>query len=94
MFRLSDAKIFRFICLFPLRLWNEGRYLNGLRAGLNFKKLIPNFELELGRDEDAYSSIDPHAVAIYYQSRGFKTYDFMKRIFFRTGPLIVRALKS
>ena len=58
-----------------------------------FKKLKPNYDLFLGCDEDAASSIDPVNVMQYYESRNFKNYNdlsFKEKVFFRSPFLIMK----
>lgn len=88
---IANSLIFRFACTFPFRLRQEFRQCFKNDFALNYKKLTPNYELKIGSDVDACSSIDPHALIMFYKSRGFETLRFCKRLFFRTGPVVIRA---
>ncbi|EMI24755.1 class I SAM-dependent methyltransferase [Rhodopirellula europaea] len=60
---------------------------------LKFKRLSPNYELHLGCDEDAASSIDPINVVRFYEFHGFElvtTLSLKQRILFRQSQVILR----
>lgn len=63
---------------------------------LHYKKLKPNYNLYLGCDEDAASSIDPLDVIRFYESRGFKTsinHSFMQRLLYRNKYIMLEYKK-
>lgn len=60
---------------------------------LKYKKLIPNFELNLGADEHACSSIDPLDVIRFYESRGFiyeEKLSMIQRIFLKKHVIVLK----
>lgn len=70
---LRDARIIRASHVLPLRIAREQR-MGSKRAEfrMDFRRLEPNLENPLTSDSDAFVSIDPHAVALFYKSRGFE----------------------
>jgi ubiquinone/menaquinone biosynthesis C-methylase UbiE len=62
-------------------------------VSLAYRKLNPNYDLFLGCDEDAASSIDPVDVMIFYHSRGFESMEalnFQKKLFYRLPFILLR----
>lgn len=60
---------------------------------LRYKRLKPNYDLYLGCDEDAASSIDPYDVIRFYECRGFyvcPSLPFLQRVLFRNPYIIMR----
>ncbi|MCC7302999.1 MAG: class I SAM-dependent methyltransferase [Bacteroidia bacterium] len=59
---------------------------------LRYTKLKPNYEMQLGCDEDAASSIDPVDVILYYEQSGFGSLyplGFTRRLFYRNEPVFL-----
>jgi SAM-dependent methyltransferase len=66
-------------------------------SSLRFKRLRPNYQLHLGCDEDAASSIDPVDVIAFYESHGFvleNKISLLSRIFFPSKYVVLRKVKS
>ncbi len=86
MFRLPPIIVSRFF-----RLLMPAKRNQKLRYG----KLVPNYSLHLGCEEDAASRIDPIDVIRFYESRGFKLeqpLSFLQRLIY--GNTYIRLRKS
>jgi ubiquinone/menaquinone biosynthesis C-methylase UbiE len=60
---------------------------------LPYRRLIPNYDLYLGCDEDASSSLDPLDVIRFYEANGFHLVDslsFWQRIFLGSVPVVMQ----
>ena len=91
--KLSTNPIIRFPPIIIGRAVEELFYSTKKPIRLRYKKLKPNFNLNLGADEHACSSIDPLSVIRFYESNGFSGYEhlsLLKRIFFKKYCLIMR----
>lgn len=70
---VRNARAFRALYILPLRLLREQRARwEGADFELDVGRLEPNLEEPIVSDSDAFASIDPHAVALFYKSRGFE----------------------
>lgn len=87
---VRNSLVFRCAYTLPLRLLREAKHLFHYNLSLEYRELTPNFDLRIGNDEDACSSIDPHALIMFYRTHGLETSGFLRRLFFRTGPVIVK----
>lgn len=70
---IRDRRPYQFLSVLPGRLAREWRLLR--RSGpqqLTYKRLNPNLDEFLVSDSDAFASLDPHAVASYFLSRGYE----------------------
>lgn len=68
--QITEVKIIRYPPIMIKRLWNNF-FKNKKNIDLSYQKLKPNYNLHLGCDEDAASSIDPIDVIRFYESRDF-----------------------
>lgn len=79
---------------YPLRILREFFYLFKKKPlKFKYKRLSPNLEEYIYTDGDAFVSMDPHMMALYFYSRGYyviSTPNFLKRIFIRSNPVIVK----
>lgn len=90
--------MFRAISAIPRRIFLEILFfINKRPLRLFYRKLEPDFKLiqKYGHtsDDDAFSSFDKHSIILYYLSRKYKVMGYetiLKRIFCRTGPVIIK----
>lgn len=83
---ISEISFFRKLFIVLKRLVKELFISTKRPNNFIFKKLKPNYNLNLFCDEDAASSIDPIDVIRFYKSRGYKTVpnlSFLKLLFFK-----------
>lgn len=77
----------------PLRALRELRYFfRKSFCPLPYTRMTPNWEIFLLPDSDAAASLDNHACALWFFSRGFRSPDTQtpfQRILLRCGPLIM-----
>jgi len=69
--KISEIKLFRIPPIILRRVYVQLFNFSRKNIGLKYKKIKPNYELFLGCDEDAASSIDPIDVIRFYESRNF-----------------------
>lgn len=91
--RITELKILRLPPIIMKRMFRLT--FSDLRSPvkLSYRKLKPNYDLYLGCDEDAASSIDPVDVMLFYLSRGFETFEkmsFSRKLFYRTPFVLLR----
>jgi ubiquinone/menaquinone biosynthesis C-methylase UbiE len=83
--KLTEISVLRIPPIIVRRFIKNILNPNPKNIDLSYIKLKPNYNLYLGCDEDAASSIDPIDVVRFYESRGFKLIDklsFKARIFY------------
>lgn len=83
--KITELKIIRIPPIVIKRIFKEIFISTKKPIELSYKKLTPNYELQLACDEDAASTIDPLDVIRFYESRGFQTtqpLSFKQRIFY------------
>lgn len=76
----------------PVLMGRSLRSLYGVR-NFHYRKLKPNYELHIGCDEDAASSIDPVEVIRFYERNGFETLtplSFLRRLTYRNEPVFLK----
>lgn len=86
--KITELPLFRMPPILLRRIWRQIIPSNALR----YTKLQPNYQLQLGCDEDAASSLDPIEVIRFYEQHGFKTRDhlgFINRLFYRNEPVFL-----
>lgn len=69
---IRNHRWFRGLSVIPKRLTRE--LIVTVRKNnfqLGYTKLTPNLDCPITSDSDAFTSMDPHAVALFYKSRGF-----------------------
>lgn len=69
---LRDRRPFWFAKLLPARLLRELALRLGHVVPFTYRRLDPDMERYLTSDSDAFSSMDPQAVAAYFLSRGYR----------------------
>ena len=90
--RLLERKIFRWPRILIGRILREFRwkFLIG-KKNLEFKYFKPNWDDFLESDSDACAAIDPHAVMLFYQERGFeiiRSRGFFRRLIHRKHVIV------
>jgi ubiquinone/menaquinone biosynthesis C-methylase UbiE len=76
---ITEFKLLRYTLIISSRILKEiGAFEN--KSKLVYKKLKPNYNLHLGCDEDAASSIDPLDVISYYERNGFASINKLSKI--------------
>jgi len=63
------------------RLFDEIKHFLGLKTNLRYKKIIPDYT-KIGGDYDALSSLDPHNVTKWFESRGYTCLNKKPGIFY------------
>jgi len=91
---LRDALWFRALAEVPRRLWQElDLFWADGPLRLRYARLRPNYDVFWGADSDACCSLDPHAVLVWFVSRGFESPSHpgrWKRLTARHGGIVVR----
>ena len=91
--KISELKVIRIPPIIFKRLYNEIFQSTRVPIALKYKKLHPNYQLHLGCDEDAASSIDPIDVVRFYESRNFDLVNhisFTQRLFYPNRYIILK----
>ena len=70
---ISEFPLVRFPPILLRRAWREATVGTTGKSLLRYRKLNPNFELNIGCDEHATASIDPLDVVHVYEQHGFRT---------------------
>ena len=87
-----NALIWRALFEMPQRVWRELRALIRVPS-FEYKRLRPNLTEYLGTDSDAFTSMDPHAAALYFAKRGWDVVShptLHARMLARHEPVVVR----
>ena len=87
-----NALLWRALFELPARVWRELRALLRVPA-FEYARLQPNLTEYLGTDSDAFTSMDPHAAALYFAKRGWTVIShptFRARMLARHEPVVVR----
>lgn len=90
---LSENKILRRFFIVSKRFLKETFISVKRHNNLIFKKLKPNYELNLFCDEDAASSIDPVDLIRFYKSRGYilvPNLSFFKLLFYNKPTIYLK----
>jgi len=90
---VRNSRLMQFAGVFPRRALAESRVARGQHIGLSFQRLHPNLEAYVTTDSDAFVSLDPHAVASYFRSRGYTIVGYetaLSRVFYRYEPVVIR----
>ena len=93
--KISELKVLRIPPIILNRLYKE--FFQSKRAPIDliYKKLQPNYQLHLGCDEDAASSIDPIDVVRFHESRNFTLVNqllFTQRLFYPNKYIILKKM--
>jgi SAM-dependent methyltransferase len=90
---VRDSRGFWFAKVFPHRLYREvALALAGRKLEFSYRSLDPNLSEFLASDSDAFSSMDPQAVAAYFLSRAYRDLrrsSAIRRLFYAYEPVIV-----
>ena len=95
--RITEFPLFRIPPIILRRLFRELLISTKSEIPLVYQKLEPNYNLHLGCDEDAASSLDPVNVIRYYESRGFsliRPLSFKQRLFHPNKYIMLRKGKA
>jgi len=90
---LRNALWWRAMFEMPRRLVREWRLRRGTPLPFHYRRLQPNLDEYVGTDSDAFVSMDPHAMAVYFASRGWEVIshpDRAARLRARHEPVVVR----
>lgn len=90
---LRNAVVWRALFELPRRLGREWRLRRGQPLPFQYARLQPNLEAYLGTDSDAFVSMDPHAAAVYFVSRGWEVLSHptrQARLAARHEPVVIR----
>lgn len=69
---IRDRRPYQFLRVLPGRLAREAELAAGRRVGFRYWSLEPNLDVFVTSDSDAFSSMDPHAAAAFFISRGYR----------------------
>jgi SAM-dependent methyltransferase len=86
---LRNALAWRALFELPRRVWRELRRTRRFE----YQRLRPNLDEYVGTDCDAFTSMDPHAAAIYFAVRGWEVLShpgLRDRMLARHGAVVVR----
>ncbi|HEX7709161.1 MAG TPA: class I SAM-dependent methyltransferase [Thermoanaerobaculia bacterium] len=89
---LRNALWWRALFEIPRRLLRELEMLMG-PTRFRFTRLKPNLDEYVGTDCDAFTSMDPHAMIVYFASRGWEIISnpgLRSRLLARHGAVVVR----
>lgn len=89
---LRDRRPYQFLRVLPGRLRRELSLRLGGELELGYQKLKPNLTEFLVSDSDAFTSLDPQAVAAYFISRGYRDLrrtSAASRLLYAYEPVIV-----
>lgn len=92
MAKISEFPLLRFPPIIAGRLLREIFIPSTGSSSLRYQSLKPNYDLYLGCDEDAASTIDPLDVIRFYEGRGGKAVDLeglYSRVFFRNSYVMI-----
>jgi len=84
--------LWRSILIIPKRVWRELLYFfKKSPTSFTYQRLDPNLEEYIMSDSDAFTSMDPHSVLLYFASRGFdlEPDSIFKRVLFRKTFVVV-----
>ncbi len=90
---LRNTLVWRSFSVMPRRVWREWRRLRGEALSFDYRRLSPNLTEHIYTDCDAFSALDPHAVVLYYLTRGWQVLShpgFGSRFLARNEPVVVR----
>jgi len=95
---LRDSLVWRSAFVMPRRLFREIQFrCTFSQWQLWFRRLRPNLEEYICTDCDAFSSLDPHEVALFFLRRGYEIVSgrgFWRRMLLRHEPLVVKKIRG
>jgi SAM-dependent methyltransferase len=89
---IRDRNAYRFLRVLPGRLRRELAIARRRQVVVERRRLQPNLDTYLCPDSDAFSSLDPQALASFFVSRGYadeRRPNALARIFYAFEPVIV-----
>lgn len=91
---VRDSRPFWAAKVLPSRLGREAALRRqGRELPFTYRRLKPNLDEHLTSDSDAFSSMDPHALAAYFISRGYEDLrrpTAWRRLMYGYEPVVVR----
>jgi len=75
------------------RVRREIMLRGGKAIGFDYARLTPNLERYLGTDSDAFTSLDPHAMIVWFHSRGWRVLSHptsKNRFLARHEPVVIQ----
>jgi len=90
---LRDHLLWRAAWAAPLRLWREWKASAGGPLPFDYQRLEPNLTEYVYTDCDAFTSMDPHAAILFFETRGWDVVshpDRRARLLSRHEPVVVR----
>ena len=82
----------RFAAILPGRLRREAQIARGEEVPFTYRRLRPALDRYVASDSDAFTSLDPHACAAFFLSRGYRVRGaerLGRRLLMRYGPVEV-----
>jgi SAM-dependent methyltransferase len=89
---VRDRRPYRFLRVLPGRLRRELALRRGTPVAMEYRRLSPNLERYVDSDSDAYTSLDPHAMASFFLARGYRDLrrdHWRRRLLYAYEPVIV-----
>jgi ubiquinone/menaquinone biosynthesis C-methylase UbiE len=89
---VRDRRPYRFLRVLPGRLRRELELRRGAAIALRYRRLRPNLDEYVDSDSDAYTSLDPQAVAAFFLARGYRDLrrpTWQQRLLYAYEPVVV-----
>jgi SAM-dependent methyltransferase len=90
---LRDHLLWRAAWAAPGRLWREWKAQSGRPLPFDYQRLEPNLREYVYTDCDAFTSMDPHAAILFFETRGWEVISHPNRrarLLSRHEPVVVR----
>jgi len=91
---IRDARLFRAMCTFPVRLSRLFEYLTRQHpTAFHYRPLVPNYTHFWVPDSDAINSLDPFEAILWFTSRGDRCLSHRtigRQFFVRVGPVVLQ----
>ena len=90
---IRNALVWRAAFEAPGRALRELKALRGREMKFDYKRLQPNLDEYVGTDCDAFTSLDPHAMILFFASRGWEILSHpgrRERLLSRAEAVVVR----
>jgi len=89
---VRDRRPYRFLRVLPGRLSRELALRRSASVPLQYRRLSPNLHEYLDSDSDAYTSLDPQAMAAFFVARGYRDVrrgTGIQRLLYAYDPVVV-----
>jgi SAM-dependent methyltransferase len=89
---VRDRRPYRFMRVLPGRLRRELALRRGAPVAMQYRRLNPNLERYVDSDSDAYTSLDPQAMAAFFIARGYRDLrrpGWRRRLLYAYEPVVV-----